>query len=54
MTGHFTIVGLNWTLPDGDRIADLAAAMRRPFASRSPYRTTSAQAVKHTGVECLP
>ena len=54
MTGHLPIVGLDGTLPDGDGVPELAAAMRGPLAQRSPYRTTTAQTVKHAGVECLP
>ena len=54
MPGHLTIVGLDGTLPDADRIADLAATVREPLAQRSPYRTTTAQTVKHAGIEHVP
>ena len=54
MPWHLTIVGLDGTLPDGDRVPDLAAAMRGPLAQRSPYRTTTTQAVKHAGGQCRP
>ena len=32
----------------------LVAAMREPLAQRSPYRTTTAQTVKHAGIEHVP
>ena len=54
MPGHFPSVGLDRTLSDGDGVADLGAAVGGPLAERSPYRTMTAQTVKHAGVECLP
>ena len=47
-------IGLDGTLPDRDGVADLATAVGGPLAQRSPYRTITAQMLKHADVECLP
>ena len=54
MSSHLPGVGFSGMFPDGDRVADLAAAIRTALAPRPADRTIAAQAVKHVGVECLP